>query len=122
MSFDFSELTNGPAPLDAWQCYRKIEKRHRTPGHVIDHLRDRTRQQVEGRDWRRDDRADFSRGCHCTEMAEMERAFAHDKNEASSLLQVNVGSPGKQVVRRASGNGRKRADRAGSDDHAGRVK
>jgi hypothetical protein len=65
---------------------------------------------MEGGHWRRDDGARLGRRRHRPQVAEMQRAFAHQQDERPAFLQGHVGGAQQQAVRRRIGDARQAAD------------
>jgi hypothetical protein len=91
--------------------------RHDSVDEVPSHVRDAFGVVVEGRHDGVDGRAGLRCLRHVAEMDQVERGLANAQNERAPLLEADVGGTLDEGTGEAVGNARKRAHRAGQDDH-----
>ena len=116
MGVELDWLRTRSPPLD--QIVRHSELVENASDDEIDEVRERLRTVIEAGHRRQEDRASLRGAMHVFDLQDRQRRLARDENQLAAFLQMHVGRPLNQVLARCMGNARKRAPRAGTNDHA----
>src|SRR5712691_9769982 len=94
------------------------EQIEQPPAGMIDDVVDASRTVVEGRNDRRDYRADLSKHRHATQVSDVQRRLAKREHQPPVFLEYDIGSARQQRSSNPACNFAHGADRAWSNNHA----